>query len=62
MLVAFPQDLCVIHKWLLSTEDSDHSWKASLEQPDELIEIVKRYVERLGSDKNRSEVSLSNRL
>ena len=52
MLVAFPQNLGVIYERLLTAEDSDHSWKASLEQPDKLIEIVKRYVERLGSDKN----------
>ena len=53
VLVTLTKDPGVVDKWFVAREDSQHSRNARLQKPDELVKIVQRYLQGLGSHKHR---------
>ena len=52
VLESLSQYLCIVDEWLLARQNPDHPGEASLEEPDELIQVVKGDVEGLGGDQH----------
>ena len=45
MLVTLFKNRSVVNERFSSSQDSQHSWYSSLQQPNKLVEIMKRYLE-----------------
>lgn len=52
VLEPLSQYLCIVDERLLARQDPDHPGEASLEEPDELVQVVKGDVEGLGGDQH----------